>query len=348
MLCHKLDIMGLNSQILNWLRNYLNGRIQLVKINSNIISKNINVLSGVGQGYPIGATLFLLFLIDLPYHIVNAEIKLFADDTKIILPIKSHEDCLRLQNDINNAYTFFEANFLNLNINKTKSISFHKNKCKIHHVYHINNLDIEKVYEIKDLGIILDEKLSFKNHIDYVTNKAKSRLAWVKHFAKEFNDPWVLKKLFNTYVLPIIEYGIIVWFPKQLYLISKIESVQKQFLLYALRSLKWNDKFNLPSYRSRLLLLQMNTIEDRRKISQIMFIFNILMGAVVSPKLLSNMSIKVPQRQTRSNKFLNENLCDTPYNNAKKMLNVYSELIDFNLTAKTIKNNLKMKFKLDI
>lgn len=66
LLFHKLNIMGLNEQLLNWLRNYLSQRQQMVRIDSTNISKPINVTSGVRQGYPIGATLFILFLIDLP------------------------------------------------------------------------------------------------------------------------------------------------------------------------------------------------------------------------------------------------------------------------------------------
>ncbi|XP_055309892.1 uncharacterized protein LOC129573426 [Sitodiplosis mosellana] len=62
LLIQKLSIMGLNGEILNWIQSYLDGRQQVVKLNE-AMSKTIEVTSGTGQGYPIGATLFLLFII---------------------------------------------------------------------------------------------------------------------------------------------------------------------------------------------------------------------------------------------------------------------------------------------
>lgn len=169
LLCHKLHIMGLNSQILNWLRDYLTDRQQLVKTNSSNISSPIDVTSGVGQGYPIGATLFILFIVDLPLHVKNALIHLFADDAKLSLPIDSIGDCEKLQIDLNDVVRYFNINHLQLNVNKSKSISFHKHNTPINYTYTINNLPIEKVELIKDLGVILHRSLSFREHIEFIT-----------------------------------------------------------------------------------------------------------------------------------------------------------------------------------
>lgn len=89
LLCHKLQVMGLNQQILNWLNDYLTDRQQLVRINSSNVSHPIQVTSGVGQGYPIGATLFILFIADLPQCTKSASISLFADDTKLFMTIST-------------------------------------------------------------------------------------------------------------------------------------------------------------------------------------------------------------------------------------------------------------------
>lgn len=222
----------MNDQILNWINNYLHGRKQVVKINQSSISQEIDVTSGVGQGYPVGATLFILFIIDLPAHVTNAAIHLFADDAKISLPINCTEDCTALQNDLDAVAEYFELHGLKLNINKSKSISFYKNKSPIVNTYSINQLSIERVNQIKDLGVILERDLSFRSHIEYITTRAKSRLAWVRRFSKDFNDPWVIKRLFMTFVLPIVEYASQIWTPIYDYQTTNIESVQKQFLLF--------------------------------------------------------------------------------------------------------------------
>ena len=53
----------------------------------------------------------------------------------------------------------------------------------------------------------------------------------------EFDDPYVTKTLYCAFVSPTMEYGSVVWNPYELGDIAKIESIQKQFLLYAFRGL---------------------------------------------------------------------------------------------------------------
>ena len=56
---------------------------------------------------------------------------------------------------------------------------------------------------------------------------------------------------------------------------SRIVSIQKQFLFFALRNLGWRtDKYVLPSYEARLKLLNMETLEKRRKKNDILFTFD--------------------------------------------------------------------------
>lgn len=74
------------------------------------------------------------------------------------------------------------------------------------HTIH-SNVAIQQVHEITDLGVILDEKMPFKNQIDHVISRAQSFLAWIKRFACHFDDPWVIKKLYMMYVLPVLEYA---------------------------------------------------------------------------------------------------------------------------------------------
>lgn len=73
-------------------------------------------------------------------------------------------------------------------------------------VYNLNGSVIEKETTIKDLGILLDKKLTFKNHMDYTIGRAKSVLVWIKRFSYEFYDR-VIKRIFESFVIPIIEYG---------------------------------------------------------------------------------------------------------------------------------------------
>lgn len=98
----------------------------------------------------------------------------------------------------------------------------------------------------------------------------------------------------------ILEYASQIWSPQLQNQRNRIESIQKQFLLYALRRFKWQHRFQLPSYKHRLLLLQMNTLYDRRIIAQILFIFQLIKGKIKSPPLLNKIGYREYQRVFRT------------------------------------------------
>lgn len=349
LLCHKLNIMGVNNKILNLIHGYLHGRKQYVKLSSSAVSEPIHVTSGVGQGYPSGATLFIMFIMDLPHYIKNASIHLYADDAKMSLAVNSIGDCARLQDDINNANKFFNINHLKLNVKKTNMITFSRKHQPLHYIYCIGRETISRVTQLRDLGVILDEKMNFKSHIDFMVSKAKSRLAWIKRFSYEFNDPWVIKKLYMTFVLPIVEYASPIWSPKFKIHITRIESIQKQFLLFALRKLKWRDRLHLPKYEHRLLLLQMISLEDRRMVSQFMFVVALIFGKLYIPSLLMKLDFRVRNRFTRNSReiILNEHLhlSETPFDRIKQIFNKYYHLMDFNGSIVSIKSHIVEFFK---
>jgi len=68
-----------------------------------------------------------------------------------------------------------------------------------------------------------------------MVNKAKGVLALIKRWSKEFEDPYTTKTLYVALVSPILEYCSCVWSPQCKDPETIIESVQKQFLILALR-----------------------------------------------------------------------------------------------------------------
>ena len=91
--------------------------------------------------------------------------------------------------------------------------------------------------------------MTFKHHMDATISRANSMLGLIKRFGKEFSDPYVTKSLYCSLVRSIIEYGSIVWMPAFTVDVKRIESIQKQFLIFCLRNLGWADRFHLPPYR---------------------------------------------------------------------------------------------------
>ena len=302
-LCDRLYLYGFSADLVQWIKSYLLNRKQHVKF-KNIISKAIHATSGVPQGSHLGPSLFLIFIDPLSRLLKNCKCLMFADDAKFSRIIDSDLDCIQLQNDINLLGSWCLQNHLDLNVDKCKIISFRRNNKSISFNYSINNCDIERVSHIKDLGVFLDTKLTFNLHIDHIVNISRQRLTLIKGFAKEFNDVFITKQLFVSLVRSVLEFASIVWCPTNIGDINRIESVQKQFLLFVLNHLNWSDPYILPPYTSRLNLVAMDTLENRRKAGNATWILKLLRGEIDSPSLLQKLRISVPRTSRTYTGFL--------------------------------------------
>ena len=96
---------------------------------------------------------------------------------------------------------------------------------------------VNRVGVVKDLGVWLDSKMDFKYHVERTISRSNSFLGLIRRFGREFQDPYIIKSLYYSLVLPILEYRM-PFFDSGL---NCLESVQKQFLLFALRDLCWSN-----------------------------------------------------------------------------------------------------------
>ena len=255
-LMYKLQKYGIKGQLLNWIRNFLSGRSQYVKIN-NTKSEERPVTSGVPQGSVLGPMLFIFFINDLP-NVCSVTTKIYADDTKAYTSINCDEDHTRLQQSIDEMYNWTQTWQLHFNSSKCKILHVGENNPK--HKYFIGNgnsrHEIETTSLEKDLGVYVDTDLNFESHIEYIVKRASSKKATIlRNFS--YRSKNVLIPLYKALVRPILEYANTVWDSSYRNQVKLVESVQRSFTRHIL------EVKNLP-YEDRLRKLGLPSQEYRR------------------------------------------------------------------------------------
>lgn len=342
LLIQKLNAVGFKGNIIDWITSYLTGREQMVTFGDSI-SRPIHVTSGVPQGSHLGPVLFLLFINDLPNAVTESNLLMYADDVKIFISCDNAPDHVRLQYDLDAFYTWCKINLMELNLKKCKHMMFSRSRPIISQ-FTLGGSSLELVDSFIDLGILLDRKLTFNNHVITTVNKAFGVLSFIKRWAKEFSDPYITKNLFTSLVRPILEYGSVVWDPHYDLYVNMLESVQKQFLLFCLRNLRWDPNINLPPYICRLALIKLPTLASRRTMLNSITIYKILMSDIRSEFLLSRVLINVPIRPSRYFKplfipFQRSNYAmSEPLQRMCSDFNHLYQFIDFSSSSTTIKS----------
>lgn len=290
--------------------------------------------------------MFSLFFNDVALYLGEGFCILYADDMKIYVIVEDTADCIELQNLLDRLAVWCQANNMSLSVSKCSVISFHRKKRPIIHNYFIGGEALQRVDSVRDLGVVLDNEVTFKEHYEEIVKKARRQLGFVSKITKEFRDPYTLKSLYVSLVRPILETASVVWDPYQTTVIDRLEAIQRKFIRYALRFLPWNDPLNLPPYVDRCQLLNLETLEYRRKTAKAVFVAKILAGEYDAPNLLAALDINVPAYTLRSSNFfrLPRRLHDYDLNEPiRSMMNVFNQMYpnyDFNISVDVFRNSI--------
>ncbi|XP_055614779.1 uncharacterized protein LOC129761101 [Toxorhynchites rutilus septentrionalis] len=125
-----------------------------------------------------------------------------------------------------------------LNPSKCSVISFSRKRSSIIFEYKLHGVKLDRVSTIKDLGVMLDSKLTFRDHVSYIIAKASRTLGFIFRVTKRFKD------VHCSLVRSILEYACVVWSPYYQNSVHRIESIQRKFIRFALRNLPFT---NLPN-----------------------------------------------------------------------------------------------------
>lgn len=150
-LLKKLSTLGMPLVLLKWFESYLSNRSLSVVFNGQR-SEPFEQKSGVPQGSVLGPILFNIFINDIAL-LLKCLFLLFADDMKIYIKIKSLEDSVQLQSDIDSLCKWCDENDLILNISKCHFFAFSNRIIQLQPTYTMRGITLSKMSTIKDLGI---------------------------------------------------------------------------------------------------------------------------------------------------------------------------------------------------
>ena len=260
-LIKKLENYGIRGKTLEWTKAFLLSRKQQVLL-EGATSGSIAVSSGVPQGTVLGPLLFNLFINDLP-NIVSSQVRLFADDCLIYREISSVEDSNALQEDLNCLQDWESTWMMSFNPDKCESIRItNKTSRVIENTYKIHNTNIKAIDNAKYLGVTINSKLNWSNHINNITKKAHGTRAFLQRNLQ--SAPRKLKEhAYQTFVRPTVEFCSTVWSPHSKKLREKLEGVQRKAARFV-----FNDFSRNSSVSSMLERLAWPSLEKRRNIAK--------------------------------------------------------------------------------
>ena len=139
---------------------------------------------------------------------------LFADGTTIFLSGKDQESLNQaLQTCLTSANLWMLSNDLSLNAQKTKSMlihSFCKKSLRQLHL-ELNGFPIKQVRVFKFLGVMINDTLTWSDHINYISSKVSRNINLLRRLS--WFLPWPLLVLFlKSYILPTFDYCDVVWY----------------------------------------------------------------------------------------------------------------------------------------
>ena len=225
LLLAKLHAYGFSFAALRLIHSYLTNRKQRTKVNSSYSSWE-EILFGVPQGSILGPLLFNVFLCDMFFVMNDFDFASYADGNTPYVSTDSIEVVIRiLENDSIKLFKWFSDNMMKVN----------KDKCHLivssneHVSMKLDNIEIENSYCERLLGIKIDSKLNFKEHLNGITKKASRKINALSRIVPYMNIG-KRRLLMNSFFVSQFNYSLLVWMCHHRSVNNKINRLYERYL----------------------------------------------------------------------------------------------------------------------
>ena len=205
-LLKKLAYYGFGGTVLRWFKNFLSDRCMCTKLNGRV-SSFLNINCGVPQGSILGPILFSIYINDINYACNLSIPYLFADDGALLFEDCCRRSLLNMKIELMTIIKWLSCNKLSFNADKTEFMIFDNQEQtdQISVEFLDTCITINECKVTKYLGLMLDSKLTFKQHVDHVKRKIMKRIGAMYRSSKLL--PIKYRKMFaNALMLPQFDY----------------------------------------------------------------------------------------------------------------------------------------------
>ena len=237
------------------------------------------------------------FINDLPTAISKCNILLYADDAVVFAAhkdIKILEETLNAKLDEVNKWTLCHSLFINKR--KTEFVIFGTDaRLSDTVVIKIGDYEINRVYDFKYLGIVLDDSLTWKDHVRYVISKVGKRVGVLGRLRRNITIHAAFE-MYNSLILPIFDYCDVVWSSCNKADMESLESLQRRASKIIVKSKCGTTSTDYLKFQS---------LEDRRNAHILGLVKRCLNNNV--PQFLKNyfkLNKEVISRETRRSNFI--------------------------------------------
>lgn len=243
----KMQSMGIRGIPLNWFISYFSNRRQRVCVDG-MCSEFSEMTFGVPQGSVLGPTLFLIYINDLcKLDLAKAETLAFADDTALIFHGDTWDEVTEsTHRGLRQVLQWLNNNLLSLNTFKTKFLNFSISQrsaptrpliIKLHECSRFSSNScscpsIENLRSIKYLGVYIDDRLTWKKHIDVVNVRVR-KLKYLFVKLRKVADETLIRLIYMALCQSIVSYCVVAWGAACGTFMIKLERAQRAILKIA-------------------------------------------------------------------------------------------------------------------
>ena len=259
-LLKKLEYYGIRGSPLSWLKNYLNKRQQYTEV-GDTLSDIDDIHCGVPQGSILGPLIFLIYINDIVSSSKILKFYLFADDTTIFYSTKIDAKTEQtLNTELNKVNNWLNCNKLSLNVGKSSYLKFTNIRSTHNVTIKMANRPIDQKRVAKYLGVLIDDNLSWKYHIDNINLKIRKGIGMLNK-VKSMVLASTLKTLYYSFISPYLDYNIINWSSAPNSYINILNNSNKKIV----RNMKFYDNNESNSIFKELEILPLDSLIKLRR-----------------------------------------------------------------------------------